>query len=157
MTLGKKLFILCLASSAICLVVGHAMAGGLLGACMTLPPCAAMFFRRKSAWDLANLERSMAGTSTRHEGAAVQGTSTPRECAAVQGSGMARAKMRYEKRHARFLACALGAGLLGAAGALLLPLRLSFIVMFLLVVLDLFCLERVACYLSAGREGHTPI
>jgi hypothetical protein len=79
-----------------------------------------------AAWDLANLERSMKG-----------GEST-------------QAARRFEGKHMRALALALGLGLVLAAGGLALSSRIPFIVMFLLVIVDLFCLDRAARYLTKG-------
>jgi hypothetical protein len=76
------------------------------------------------AWDLANLERS------------------------IRGSESTEAAGRLEKKHLGALALALGLGLALAAAGLALSLRLPFIVMLFLVILDLFCLERAARFLT---------
>jgi hypothetical protein len=80
------------------------------------------------AWDLASLERSM------------------------KDSEYTQAARRFERKRARALALALGLGLALAVGGLALSLRVPFIVMFLFVILDLFCLDRVARYLTK-RSG----
>jgi hypothetical protein len=169
MTLRKSLFALCLASSAACIAVGYAMIGAWLGACLILLPCVPAAFHRKlsahwlptvflfctvgfaaaglllgtpaftmiagaalalGTWDLANLERAI-----------------------EDGGGASAPRSGAERRHVLLLGCALGAGLIAAAAALVVPLRLPFIAMLPLVILDLFCLERLARYYAASRRG----
>ncbi len=79
-----------------------------------------------AAWDLANLDRSM------------------KDCENSQ------AARRLERKNGRALALALGLGLALAAGGLALSLRMPFVVVFALVIVDFFCLDRVARYLTKG-------
>jgi hypothetical protein len=76
-----------------------------------------------ASWDLQNLDRSMAGSSP---------TETARQ---------------FEKNHIQSLAIALGLGLLVAGTGLLFALQVPFVLLILLVILDLFSLDRVYRYL----------
>ncbi|MCX6915783.1 MAG: hypothetical protein NT167_22515 [Verrucomicrobia bacterium] len=77
-----------------------------------------------ASWDLMNLDRSMAGSAS---------SETVR---------------RFEKRHALSLAIALGLGLLMATSGKLFSLQIPFALLILLVLFDLFSLDRVSRYLG---------
>jgi hypothetical protein len=133
-------------------MVGIAAAGLFLGAAAFLMIAGAAL--ALGTWDLANLERSIKG-----DGPAAprfkerpRGANAPRFKEHPRGANAPRFKDEW--RHIHSLALALGAGLFAAACALVLPLRLPFLVMFLLLILDLFCLERLARFLAARTERH---
>jgi hypothetical protein len=95
-------------------MMGAAAAGAMVGAsAFLLIPGAALAL---AAWDLADFHRF------------VRSGRSPQPAAAL------------ERRHALSLAKAISVGLLAAVGGASLALRIPFIVMFLLVILDLLCL-----------------
>jgi hypothetical protein len=95
---------------------GAAAVGILLGASAPFALFGAAF--SVAAWDLMNLDRSIAGSEQTHTA-------------------------RFERKHAASLGLALGVGLLLAEGGLALSLPLPFPVFLLLVALDVFCLSRI--------------
>ena len=162
MSLRRVLFLLSLLIALACLSGGYGMRGLGLGAALVLLPILALLFSQKSAagglpatclvslvalaaagllagapaylmipgaaaalagWDLANLERTM------------------------QGSSSSPTARRFEKRHALSLAIALGFGLFMAATGRLVSLEIPFVLLILLVVIDLFSLDRVTHHL----------
>ncbi len=68
-----------------------------------------------------------------------------------QSDGSARSSAPLGKRHALSLALALGLGLLLASGGIALSFRVPFPVLFLIVILDLFSLDRALR--SIAKEG----
>lgn len=168
----RILFLLCLVSSACCIAAGYIMIGSWLGAALMVVPCVpALLFRRipaawapavflagstgiaaagllagapalmmiagaafaLGAWDLANLELSLSDGGKAHASAVDFPT-------------------HHVWRHVSLLGLSLGAGLIAASAALAIPLRLPFLVMLPLVLLDFFCLERLARYLSSREK-----
>jgi hypothetical protein len=166
MSLRKILLLLCLVASTAFLAVAYVLAGHWWGACVVILPGVFSLFHRKirarwlppaylagmfsaaavglysgasphlvlvgatlalAGWDLMNLDRSMAGGGSVH------------------------AAGRFEMRHVRSLAVALGLGLVLAEGGIVLLLRLPFSVMLLLVILLVFSLSRV--FLILARES----
>jgi hypothetical protein len=110
-----------------CLVglVCLAAAGLLVGA-----PTVLMFLGATAglaAWDLMNLDRVMESGSSSNTAS------------------------RFEKMHALSLTLALGIGLLMAGSGELFSLRLPFVLLILLILLDLLSLDRVSRYL--GRRN----
>jgi hypothetical protein len=82
-----------------------------------------------AAWDLMNLDRMM------------------------ESSSSSNAASRFEKRHALFLMLALGLGLLMAMSGAIFSLRIPFILLVLLILLDLYSLDRITRYLRSSARG----
>jgi hypothetical protein len=111
-----------------CLVglVFLAAAGVLLGAPTVLMIVGAT--ASLAAWDLLNLDRMMESSSS------------------VTTAG------RFEKRHILFLLLALGLGLAMAVSGAIFSLRIPFVLLVLLILVDLFSLDRISRYLRRSAR-----
>ncbi len=112
-------------SACLVILVGLAVVGLFQGA-----PAFAMIpgaTAALAAWDLVNLDRTMGN---------------------IWSSGTAD---RFEKRHAQALSVALGLGVVMAVSGKLVPLPIPFVPFVLLILLDMYTLERLSHRLAGRR------
>jgi hypothetical protein len=166
MPLRRLLCLACLLAALTCLAGGYIMAGHQSVAGAALLPIAALWFVRRypAAWlpsaCLVSLVCLAAGgLFTRAPALLMISGATAALAAwnlvnldrAVTGSPPSETVVRLEQKHLFTLAAALGLGLLMAAAGKLLAFQIPFVLLIVLVMLDLFSLDRMFRYLKHSR------
>jgi hypothetical protein len=167
MILRKAFFWFCLTASFACLAGGFAMVGQWMGAGAVLAPTIAGLFstRFRVAWlafaclvsfvglaAVGLLEGAPAFLMILGATAALAGWDLHHFDRSMEGSAPSETARQYEGYHLRSLALALGFGLLIAVAGALFSLRIPFVFLIVLVLLDLFSLDRVFRYLKNRRS-----
>ncbi len=163
MSFRQTCFLFCLGLGLICLAGGYGMAGQWVGASIVFLPVLALFFSRrlKSAWLLPSLCLvSLVGLAA--FGLWVGAPTLLMILGATaalaawnldlrETSSLTVTARRFEYKHIQSVALALGLGLVIAAGVRLVPLQIPFVFLVLIILLNLFSLDRVTRYLKKTK------
>jgi hypothetical protein len=167
----KTFFILCLAVSMLCLVIGYGIAGGWIGAVTAIVTGLAWLPARKYPDSGLPLICLIVSVCLAVAGQLIGSPPLLMICgaglalavwdlllldSALRNNSFGEHTKQYESKHLQSLALALGIGLCVASLGRLLNLRIPFVLLMLFIVLILFGLDRVWSYLKK-RNMHISV